>query len=144
MIRSALEDKPLPIYGDGLQIRDWLYVADHCTALCAVLEKGVPGEVYNIGGNNEKANIEIVKLILAELGKPESLITHVQDRPGHDRRYAIDNTKITARLGWRPAYAFERGMQETVQWYLEHPDWVEHVNSCADQRYDEHMYGTRG
>ena len=143
MIHNALEDKPLPVYGDGLQIRDWLHVADHCAAICTVLEKGVPGEVYNIGGNNEKANIEIVKLILAELGKPESLITHVQDRPGHDRRYAIDNTKITTRLGWKPAYTFERGMQETIQWYLEHPDWIEHVTSGAYQRYYEHMYGNQ-
>ena len=122
MIRSALEDKPLPVYGDGLQVRDWLHVADHCAALCAVLEKGVPGEVYNIGGNNEKTNIEVVKLILTELGKPESLIAHVQDRPGHDRRYAVDNGKITSMLGWKPAYAFEKGIRETIRWYLDHPD----------------------
>ena len=141
MIHNALEDKPLPVYGDGMQIRDWLHVKDHCAAIATVLEKGRVGEVYNIGGNNEKANLEIVRLILKELGKPESLITHVQDRPGHDRRYAIDNTKITAELGWRPAYTFERGMAETIRWYLDNPEWVEHVTSGAYQNYYREMYG---
>ncbi len=141
MIHNARHDKPLPVYGDGMQIRDWLHVSDHCSAIAAVLEKGTPGEIYNIGGNNEKANIEIVKLILRQLGKPESLITHVKDRPGHDRRYAIDNTKITTQLGWRPAYTFERGMRETVDWYLAHTEWTEHVTSGAYQNYYEHMYG---
>ena len=103
MIHNALQNKSLPVYGDGMQIRDWLHVKDHCSAIATVLEKGRMGEVYNIGGNNEKANIEIVRLILETLGKPESLITYVQDRPGHDRRYAIDNTKITTQLGWAPA-----------------------------------------
>ena len=143
MINNARHDKALPVYGDGMQIRDWLHVSDHCSAIAAVLEKGAVGEVYNIGGNNEKANIEIVKLILRELGKPDSLITHVKDRPGHDRRYAIDNTKITTHLGWSPAYTFERGMQETIQWYLEHTDWTEHVTSGAYQSYYEQMYGAR-
>ncbi len=141
MIHNAQHDLALPVYGDGMQIRDWLHVADHCSAICTVLEKGVPGEVYNIGGNNEKANIEIVKLILKEIGKPESLITHVKDRPGHDRRYAIDNTKITTELGWTPAYTFERGMRETIQWYLDNMEWVEHVTSGDYQNYYESMYG---
>lgn len=140
MIHNAQQDKPLPVYGDGLQIRDWLYVEDHCSAICTVLEKGVSGQVYNIGGNNEKANIEIVKLILRELHKPESLITYVQDRPGHDRRYAIDNTKITTHLGWKPAYDFDRGMALTIRWYLEHDQWVERVTSGDYQQYYEKMY----
>ena len=129
MIHNAQTDKPLPVYGDGMQIRDWLHVADHCAAIYTVLTKGKIGEIYNIGGNNEKANLEIVRLILKELDKPESLITYVKDRPGHDRRYAIDNTKITTELGWAPAYTFERGIHETIQWYLNHPDWVEHAIS---------------
>ena len=129
MIHNAQTDKPLPVYGDGMHIRDWLHVADHCAAIYTVLTKGKIGEIYNIGGNNEKANLEIVRLILKELDKPESLITYVKDRPGHDRRYAIDNTKITTELGWAPAYTFERGIHETIQWYLNHPDWVEHAIS---------------
>lgn len=140
MIHNAKQDKPLPVYGDGMQIRDWLHVADHCAAIATVLEKGVVGEVYNIGGNNEKANIEIVKLLLKELGKPESLITYVQDRPGHDRRYAIDNTKITTELGWKPAYTFEQGMQETIRWYLDHQEWVERITSGDYQGYYQRMY----
>jgi dTDP-glucose 4,6-dehydratase len=140
MIHNARQDKPLPVYGDGMQIRDWLHVKDHCSAIATVLEKGKTGEVYNIGGNNEKANIEIVRLILEALGKPESLITYVQDRPGHDRRYAIDNTKITKELGWAPAYTFEEGIKETIRWYLDHPGWVERVTSGAYQRYYQEMY----
>ena len=140
MIHNARTDKPLPVYGDGMQIRDWLHVKDHCAAIAAVLEKGAVGEVYNVGGNNEKANIEIVKLILKELGKPESLITHVKDRPGHDRRYAIDNTKITRELGWRPEYTFEDGIRETIRWYLENETWVERITSGAYQEYYEKMY----
>ena len=141
MIHNALQDKPLPIYGDGQQIRDWLHVEDHCAAISAVLKRGQSGEVYNIGGNNEKANLEIVRLILTELGKPESLITHVKDRPGHDRRYAIDNTKITTQLGWKPAYTFAQGIRETIRWYLEHTEWVEHVTSGDYQTYYKRMYG---
>ena len=141
MIHNCQLGRPLPVYGDGMQIRDWLYVEDHCSAIATVLEKGVPGEVYNIGGNNEKANIEIVKLIIRTLGKSEDLITHVKDRPGHDRRYAIDNSKITRELGWAPAYTFETGMKKTVAWYLEHGDWMEHVTSGAYQSYYEKMYG---
>lgn len=129
MIHNAWMNKPLPVYGDGLQIRDWLHVLDHCAAIYTVLTKGKTGEIYNIGGNNEKTNLEIVRLILQELNKPESLITYVKDRPGHDRRYAIDNTKITTELGWAPVYTFEQGIHETIQWYLNHPDWVEHAIS---------------
>lgn len=141
MIHSARNDKPLPVYGDGMQIRDWLYVRDHCAAIAAVLEKGRAGEIYNVGGNNEKANIEIVRLILKELGKSEELITYVQDRPGHDRRYAIDNTKITTELGWKPSYTFEEGIQDTIQWYLRNSDWMERVTSGEYQNYYEKMYG---
>ena len=141
MIHNCMEGRPLPVYGDGMQIRDWLHVKDHCAAILTVLEKGVPGEVYNIGGNNERANIEIVRLILQELDRPESLITYVQDRPGHDRRYAIDNTKITTQLGWAPAYTFQQGMHETIQWYLDHPQWVEHVVSGDYLDYYARMYG---
>ena len=140
MIHNAQHDKPLPVYGDGMQIRDWLHVSDHCSAIATVLEKGKVGEIYNIGGNNEKANIEIVKLILRQLGKPETLITYVKDRPGHDRRYAIDNTKITTQLGWSPAYTFEVGMSETIHWYLDHMEWVEHVTSGDYHLYYERMY----
>ena len=143
MIHNALANRPLPVYGDGLQIRDWLHVMDHCAAIATVLEKGEVGQIYNIGGNNEKANIEIVKLILKVLGKPESLITHVKDRPGHDRRYAIDNTKITTQLGWKPEYTFEVGIRETIHWYLENEDWVERITSGEYQKYYERMYQER-
>lgn len=135
MIHNAQSDKPLPVYGDGMQIRDWLHVKDHCSAITAVLERGKVGRVYNIGGNNEKANIEIVKLILKELDKPESLITHVRDRPGHDRRYAIDNTRITTELEWRPSYTFEQGIRETIQWYLQNTEWLNNVTSGDYRNY---------
>ncbi|MEG0579734.1 MAG: dTDP-glucose 4,6-dehydratase, partial [Niameybacter sp.] len=118
MINNCLKGEQLPVYGDGMQIRDWLHVKDHCTGIDTVLHKGKIGEVYNIGGNNEKANIEIVKLIIENLGKTEDMIKYVQDRPGHDRRYAIDNTKITTELGWSPSYTFEEGIKETIEWYL--------------------------
>lgn len=140
MINNCKQGKSLPVYGDGMQIRDWLYVEDHCSAICAVLEKGVIGEVYNIGGNNEKANIEIVKLLIDALGKSEDLITYVQDRPGHDRRYAIDNTKIITELGWSPAYTFEAGIKQTIQWYLDNTAWMEQVTSGNYQSYYEKMY----
>ena len=140
MLHNAKSDRELPVYGDGMQIRDWLHVHDHCAAIRTVLEKGVVGEVYNIGGNNERANIEIVSLILDVLGKPTSLIKHVQDRPGHDRRYAIDNTKITTQLGWAPEYTFKRGMQETIEWYLENTQWVDHVISGDYLDYYAKMY----
>lgn len=141
MIHNALTDRSLPVYGDGMQVRDWLHVKDHCAAIATVLEKGKVGEIYNIGGNNEKTNMEIVRLILQILDKPESLIAHVQDRPGHDRRYAIDNTKITTELSWKPAYTFQRGIGETVRWYLEHRDWTERVTSGEYKRYYHKMYG---
>lgn len=140
MINNCGENKPLPVYGDGMQIRDWLYVEDHCSAICTVLEKGTPGEVYNVGGNNEKANLEIVRLILRSLDRGEDLITYVKDRPGHDRRYAIDNTKITSELGWLPAYSFEEGMAQTIQWYLENQIWLKRVTSGVYQDYYADMY----
>lgn len=143
MIHNAQNDKALPVYGDGMQVRDWLHVKDHCAAIWTVLQKGRVGEVYNVGGNNEKANIEIVKLILRKLGKPESLIEYVQDRPGHDRRYAIDNTKITTELGWQPEYMFEQGIAETIEWYLENLKWAENVTSGEYVKYYEMMYGDK-
>lgn len=140
MIHNCMQGKPLPVYGDGMQIRDWLHVSDHCSAIYTVLTQGIPGEVYNIGGNNERANVEIVHKILDAFGLDDSLIQHVKDRPGHDRRYAIDNTKITTTLGWSPAYTFERGMDETIAWYREHTDWMEHIISGAYADYYERMY----
>ena len=140
MINNCKNDKQLPVYGDGMQIRDWLHVSDHCAAIDTVLHKGVIGEVYNIGGNNEKANIEIVKLIIKTLGKSEDLITYVKDRPGHDRRYAIDNTKITTELGWAPAYTFEQGIAETIEWYLANEEWMNKITSGDYMNYYENMY----
>lgn len=141
MIGNALEEKNLPVYGDGMQIRDWLHVSDHCNAIDVVLEKGCVGEVYNIGGNNEKANMQIVKLIIEKLGKTEDLIKYVEDRLGHDRRYAIDNTKITSELGWEPAYTFERGMEETIAWYLDNQEWLKDVHSGAYREYYKNTIG---
>lgn len=143
MISNAIEDKELPIYGDGKNIRDWLHVYDHCSAIDLVLHKGKLGEVYNIGGHNEKENIEIVKLILKELDKPESLIKFVKDRLGHDRRYAIDSTKISKELGWKPKYTFETGIVETIRWYLDNQDWMEKVKSGEYQEYYEKMYSKK-
>ena len=140
IINNGLKEKELPVYGDGMQVRDWLHVFDHCSAIDTVLHKGRDGEVYNIGGNNEKANIEIIKLIIEALGKSEGLIKYVKDRPGHDRRYAIDNTKITTELGWEPAYTFEQGMKETIQWYLENADWIENIISGDYANYYDKMY----
>lgn len=134
MIINALNDKKLPIYGDGLNVRDWLYVEDHCSAIDLVIHKGVAGEVYNIGGNNEYANINIVKLILELLNKPESLIEYVEDRLGHDRRYAIDSTKIQQELNWKPQYKFENGIRETVRWYLDNQIWW---NQILDGSYQK-------
>ncbi len=141
MLNNCLKGKALPVYGDGLQIRDWLHVSDHCRAIDCVLHKGEEGEVYNVGGNNEKANIEIVKLIIEAVGASEDLITYVKDRPGHDRRYAIDNTKITTKLGWAPLYTFEQGIKETVKWYLDNQSWVQSVLSGDYTKYYEKMYG---
>ncbi len=140
MINNCLKEKDLPVYGDGMQVRDWLHVSDHCSAIDTVLHKGKNGEVYNIGGNNEKANIQIVRLIIGTLGKSEDLIKYVKDRPGHDRRYAIDNTKITTELGWEPAYTFEQGIQETIQWYLDNTKWIENVISGDYVNYYDQMY----
>lgn len=140
MISNALENRELPVYGDGKNIRDWLHVYDHCTAIDLVLHEGRPGEVFNIGGNNEKQNIEIVRLILNELGKDESLIRFVKDRLGHDRRYAIDSTKIQEELGWRPKYTFETGIKETIKWYLDNQDWISQVKSGEYQEYYRKMY----
>jgi dTDP-glucose 4,6-dehydratase len=145
IINNCLKEKDLPVYGDGMQVRDWLHVSDHCSAIDTVLHKGKDGEVYNIGGNNEKANIEIVKLIIDTLGKSDELIKYVKDRPGHDRRYAIDNTKVTTELGWEPAYTFEQGMKETIQWYLDNTEWIDNIVSGDYVKYYENMYsGTNG
>lgn len=143
MINNALKGEDLPIYGDGKQVRDWLHVDDHCEAIDTVLHKGKVGEVYNIGGNNEKENIEIVKLILTKLEKSEELIKHVTDRLGHDRRYAIDNTKITTELGWEPKYTFEKGIEVTIKWYLENTDWMESIVTGDYLTYYDQMYGKR-
>jgi len=144
MIANALEDKPLPVYGDGLNVRDWLYVEDHCEAIDVVLRKGRPGDVYNIGGNNEMQNIRIVQILLEILGKDESLIQFVTDRPGHDRRYAIDASYIRDELGWEPKHVFEDGIRATVEWYLARRDWWEKVRSGAYRDYYETMYGGSG
>lgn len=143
MIANALNDKPLPVYGEGLNVRDWLYVEDHCKAIDMILQKGRIGEVYNIGGHNEMRNIDIVKLICKILGKPESLIVHVTDRKGHDMRYAIDPTKIHNELGWLPETKFEDGIQKTVAWYLDNRKWWEDIISGEYQNYYEKMYGSR-
>lgn len=143
MINNALNDKALPMYGDGLYVRDWLYVYDHCTAIWKVLTEGKVGEVYNIGGNNEKTNLEVVKQILARLDKPESLIAYVKDRPGHDRRYAIDSSKIMNELGWKPTVTFEEGILLTIDWYLENTEWLSNVVSGQYKQYYDSMYADR-
>ncbi|AWB46180.1 dTDP-glucose 4,6-dehydratase [Paenibacillus sp. CAA11] len=143
MISRALSDQKLPVYGDGLNIRDWLYVEDHCSAIDLVIHQGRNGEVYNIGGNNERTNLEIVRTILDQLGKPHSLISYVEDRPGHDRRYGIDPTKLIKQLGWKPKYDFERGIKTTIDWYLGHQEWWEHIQSGAYQEYYNSQYGNR-
>ena len=143
IIYNTLNNKPLPVYGDGMQIRDWLHVKDHCSAICKVLHNGRNGEVYNIGGNNEKSNIEIVRLILSALGKSENLITYISDRLGHDRRYAIDNTKIKAELGWKPSHTFTEGINETIKWYLNNIEWLKQVKSGEYMDYYDKMYGTK-
>ncbi len=127
MIVNTLKGKKLPVYGDGQQIRDWIHVRDHCRALDMILHRGQSGQVYNIGGNNERANIDIVKLIIKKLGKSEELITFVKDRPGHDRRYAIDYSKLSTELGWEPEYSFERGIEKTINWYLDNKSWWEKI-----------------
>lgn len=143
MINNALADKHLPVYGDGLQVRDWLYVYDHCTAIWKVLTQGRLDEVYNVGGNNEKTNLEVVGLILARLGKDQSLIRFVKDRPGHDRRYAIDSSKIMNELGWSPSVTFEEGIAKTIDWYLSNGDWLANIVSGEYEKYYESMYAGR-
>ena len=143
LIANAVNDKPIPVYGDGSNVRDWLYVEDHCSALDVVLHKGTVGGVYNIGGHNEWKNIDIVKLVLKEIGKPESLITYVKDRPGHDKRYAIDAAKIKNELGWVPAYQFENGIKKTIQWYLQNKQWWERIISGDYKKYYEAQYSER-
>ncbi len=143
MINNALNEKPLPVYGKGLNVRDWLYVEDHCKAIDLILQKGTVGEVYNIGGHNEMANIDIVKLICSKLDRPETLITYVTDRKGHDMRYAIDPTKIHTELGWLPETCFADGIEKTIQWYLDNEDWWKTIISGEYQRYYETMYANR-
>lgn len=143
MINNAINDKELPVYGDGLYVRDWLYVYDHCTAIWQVLEKAPSGEIYNIGGCNERPNLDVVNLILDRLGKPKSLIKHVTDRPGHDRRYAIDAGKIMRDLDWRPSVSFEEGIARTIDWYLENQKWLANVVSGDYQKYYDSMYSNR-
>lgn len=144
MIINALHDKPLPVYGDGQNVRDWLYVEDHCRAIDLILQKGRVGEVYNVGGHNEMKNIDIVKLICKALGKPESLIHFVKDRKGHDRRYAIDPAKIHRGLGWLPETKFADGIQKTIQWYLDNEEWWQPIVNGDYVKYYDRMYGSRG
>lgn len=143
MISRALADESLPVYGKGENVRDWLHVLDHCAAIDLIIRKGKAGEVYNIGGHNERTNLEVVKTILKALDKPESLIQYVTDRPGHDRRYAIDPTKIETELGWEPKYTFDTGIAMTIQWYLDNQDWWKHILSGEYSSYFETMYGNR-
>jgi dTDP-glucose 4,6-dehydratase len=143
MISNAIEDKPLPIYGDGMQIRDWLYVDDHCRAILAAIERGRPGEIYNIGGSRALQNLEVVKKILGALGKPESLMQTVKDRPGHDRRYALSSEKLMRETGWRAEKPFEEGLRATIDWYRANPGWVARVKSGEYQQYYERNYGGR-
>jgi len=143
MIANALEDKPLPVYGDGSQIRDWLYVEDHCRAIFSVLEKGEPGEIYNIGGNCSLPNLEVVERILRSTHKPKTLITRVADRPGHDRRYALTNDKLTRQTGWGPQVTFDRGLEATIDWYRTNRDWVQRVRSGEYRHFYELNYANR-
>ena len=143
MINNALSDKELPIYGDGLYVRDWLYVYDHCKAVWMVLTQTEPGRIYNIGGNNEKTNLEVVGLILERLAKSESLIKHVTDRPGHDRRYAIDSGRIMTELNWQPSVTFQEGINKTIDWYLQNRQWLEHIVSGDYKEYYQSMYKDR-
>lgn len=143
MISNAIEDKPLPIYGDGMQIRDWLYVDDHCRAVLAAIDRGRPGEIYNIGGSRALPNLEVVHKILSALGKPESLMQTVQDRPGHDRRYALSSEKLMHETGWKPQKPFEEGLQATIEWYRANPGWVSRVKSGEYQQYYERNYSGR-
>jgi len=143
MISRALADEELPVYGKGENVRDWLHVSDHCKAIDLILHEGRAGEVYNVGGHNERTNLEVVKTILKALEKPESLIRYVTDRPGHDMRYAIDPTKLETELGWQPEYSFDTGIQQTIQWYLDHQDWWKNILSGEYANYFDKMYGGR-
>lgn len=143
MISRALNDEQLPVYGNGENVRDWLHVYDHCAAIDLILHKGKVGEVYNVGGHNERTNLEVVKTILKALNKPESLITYVKDRPGHDLRYAIDPQKLENELGWKPTYNFDTGIQQTIEWYLNNKQWWENIISGEYQNYFEKQYGDR-
>lgn len=143
MISRALNDEPLPVYGNGENVRDWLHVYDHCAAIDLILHKGKVGEVYNVGGHNERTNLEVVKTILKALNKPESLITYVKDRPGHDLRYAIDPQKLENELGWKPTYNFDTGIQQTIEWYLNNKQWWENIISGEYQNYFEKQYGDK-
>ena len=142
-ITNALEDKPVPVYGDGLNTRDWLHVEDHCAALALVIQQGKPGEIYNVGGNTEKTNLEVVRCLLDMMGKPHRLITFVSDRPGHDRRYAMETSKIERELGWRPAILFEEGLNKTVRWYMESKSWWRRIKSGEYAEYYNRMYSQR-
>jgi dTDP-glucose 4,6-dehydratase len=143
MINNALNDKELPVYGDGLHVRDWLYVYDHCQAVWKVLTEAPAGETYNIGGGSEKTNLEVVRKILDYLGKPKSLIKHVTDRPGHDRRYAIDASKIMQSIGWKPSVTFEEGLKKTIDWYINNRKWLDRVVSGNYKKYYQQMYENR-
>jgi len=143
MLINAMQDKPLPVYGKGENVRDWLYVIDHCRAINLIVRKGTPGEVYNIGGHNERANIDVVKTILKQLGKPETLINYVTDRAGHDMRYGIDPTKINKELGWLPETKFEDGLSQTIQWFKDNKIWWQNVLDGEYQKYYEKNYGNR-
>ncbi len=140
-INNLLQDQPIPVYGDGQNVRDWIYVRDHCAALERVWRAGRPGEVYNVGGECERTNLQITHALLDALGKPRSLIRYVKDRPGHDRRYAIDCSKIKRELGWQPAVSFETGLQETIRWYRDHADWVQNIRTGEYLKYYERQYG---
>lgn len=143
MIANALNEKPLPVYGEGKNVRDWLYVEDHCTAIDLIIHKGKEGEIYNVGGHNEKTNLEVVKKVIELLGKSESLIQYVKDRPGHDLRYAIDPTKIKTELGWKPETPFDEGMKKTINWYLQNKQWWENIINGQYQNYYKKMYENR-
>ena len=142
MLSNAMRDEAVPVYGDGRNVRDWIYVEDHCRAILAVLERGRPGHVYNIGARNQRRNIEVAESVLKLLGKPPSLIRFVKDRPGHDRRYAIDPTKVERELGWRPLESWESGLEKTIRWYRENAEWVERARSGAYREYYARQYGT--
>ena len=143
VLSNALEDKPLPVYGDGRQVRDWITTDDHSRAILAVVERGRPGAVYNIGARSERCNLDVVREILRQVAKPESLIRFVKDRPGHDRRYAMDPSRIEAELGWRPLVSFEQGLADTIRWYRDHQDWWRRVKDGSYQRFYEEWYGRR-